>query len=40
MKKVVPDPPSLTLQDAEQCDSLSLNRQDTCFKFIGHVINI
>ena len=26
MKKVVPDPPSLTLQDAEQCDSQSLDR--------------
>ena len=26
MKKIVPDPPSLTLQDAEQCDSQSLDR--------------
>ena len=26
MKKVVPDPPSFTLQDAEQCDSQSLDR--------------
>ena len=26
MKKVVPDPPSLTLQDAEQCDSQLLDR--------------
>ena len=26
MKKVVPDPPSFALQDAEQCDSQSLDR--------------
>ena len=26
MKKVVPDPPSFTLQDAAQCDPLSLDR--------------
>ena len=26
MKKVVPDPPSFTLLDAEQCDSQSLDR--------------
>ena len=26
MKKLVPDPPSFTLQDAAQCDALSLDR--------------
>lgn len=39
MKKMSPIPP-LTLQDTEQCDSLSPDRQDTGFKFIGHVVNI
>ena len=29
MKKIVPDPPSFTLQDAAQCDSQSLDRAAT-----------